>query len=280
MTLNTKQLNTVIGLNMQEFFNDIEIIKNPISKTAVVFQCDEKFFNEYGIYNLLSCEQNDLDAHIHFINPSQSFLDKISNLQTDINLSYSIEHINTDINHYKLKSYYFCSRYFITNHLFENNMLDSAYITDADIIFNEKINLPSEIKLGVLYYPQFDNLWKQTGANITYVHKDRKLFLEKIINLYNHKLDSTNFDVISNTMDKFERANLYALDQVCMSMVIEEFMDDKFLNISSIKNLIGKNTTNTIWSLTGGGQKGNPEIKELLSQRFREKLQSQFKDFR
>ena len=81
-------------------------------------------------------------------------------------------------------------------------------------------------------------------------------------------------------MDKFERANLYALDQVCMSMVIEEFMDDKFLNISSIKNLIGKNTTNTIWSLTGGGQKGNPEIKELLLQRFREKLQSQFKDFR
>jgi len=109
---------------MQEFFNDIEIIKNPISKTAVVFQCDEKFFNEYGIYNLLSCEQNDLDAHIHFINPSQSFLDKISNLQTDINLSYSIEHINTDINHYKLKSYYFCSRYFILADSAFNDILD------------------------------------------------------------------------------------------------------------------------------------------------------------
>ena len=253
---------------MQEFFKNVKIIKKPISKTVVVFQCDEYFFNNYGIFNLLSCEENNLDAHIHFINPSQSFLNKIDNIKTNIKLSYSTESIDTNINFYKLKSYYFCSRYFIANYLFETTPIESAFISDADIIFNKSIYMPEKIKLGVLYYPKHNNLWKQTGANITYIHKDKKIFLERIIEIYNKKIKHTDFNSISETMNKIEKANLYALDQVCMSLIVKDFINDDFLNLASIKNFIGKNRSNDIWSLTGAGQKSNPEVKDFLQHRF------------
>lgn len=250
---------------MKEFFNDVEIVKIPKSKSVVIFQCDEKFFNDYGIYNLASCERNNLDVHIHFINADKDFLDKINDFDVDINFSYSVEKIKTDINFYKLKSYYFCSRYFITDYLFDNTLIESAFVTDADIIFNEYIDIPEEKKLGILYYPQHDNLWKQTGANISYIHKEKQSFLKKVIEIYKQRLEETDFNSINDSMDKFERANLYALDQVCMSLALKQgFIDSQFLNLATINNFISKTKNTKIWSLTGGGQKANPGLKNIL----------------
>ena len=250
---------------MQDFFNNIKIVKSPKSKSVVIFQCDESFFNNYGIYNLASCEKNNLDVHIHFINVDEDFLNRINSVDIDINLSYSTETIDTNINFYKLKSYYFCSRYFITNYLFDNKMIESAFITDADIIFIERIEIPKEKKLGILYYPDQTNLWKQTGANISYIHKEKQSFLKTVIELYNQRLESTDFNTINDDMDKFERANLYALDQVCMSLALQNnFIDSQFLNLTTIDNFIGKNKNTKIWSLTGGRQKSNPDLKKIL----------------
>lgn len=265
----------------QAFFNNCQLIKSPISNTPVIFQCDEIFFNNYGIYNLISCEKNNIDAHIHFINPTQTFLDKITRLDTNIHLSYSKEYIDTDINFYKLKSYYFCSRYYITNYLFENDLIQAAFITDADVIFNEKIKIPLDKKLGILYYPTHDNLWKQTGANISYVSKERKQFLEKVIQVYEQRLQDTDFDAITTGMSKLERSNLYALDQVCMSLALKEnFIDQYFINLTSIPNLISKKNTTKIWSLTGAGQKSNPTVHEALNDMFSPYFTSQFANFR
>ena len=265
----------------QEFFSNSQIVRPPAFNTPVVFQCDENFFNNYGIYNLISCEKNNIDVHIHFINPTQIFLDKINRLNTNIHLSYSKEYIDTDINFYKLKSYYFCSRYYITNYLFECNLIQSAFITDADVIFNEQIKIPADKKLGILYYPAHDNLWKQTGANISYVSKERKHFLERVISIYEQRLQDTDFDAITTEMSKVERSNLYALDQVCMSLALEEkFIDQHFINLTSIPNLISKNNTNKIWSLTGAGQKSNPGVHKVLDDMFDSYLVSQFANFR
>lgn len=250
---------------MQEFFNNVEVVKSPKSKSVVIFQCDQKFFNDYGIYNLASCEKNHLDVHIHFINANKDFLNRIDNIDIDVNLSYSIETIDTNVNFYKLKSYYFCSRYFITDYLFDKDLIESAFVTDADIIFNEHIDIPEEKKLGILYYPQYNNLWKQTGANISYVHKEKQSFLKKVIEIYEQKLQDTDFHKINDNMDKFERANLYALDQVCMSIALQKgFIDSQFLNLTSLDNFISKNKNTKIWSLTGGGQKANPNLKSIL----------------
>jgi hypothetical protein len=266
---------------MQQFFNNYQIIKPPTSSSPVVFQCDENFFNRYGIYNLISCEKNNMDVHIHFINPTHLFLDKINGLDTKINLSYSKEFIDTDINFYKLKSYYFCSRYFITNYLFELNLIQEAFITDADIIFNENIKIPQGKNLGILYYPTQDSLWKKTGANISYVSRERKLFLETVIKIYKQRLQDTDFDSITMDMPKLERANLYALDQVCMSLALQEnFIDDHFVNLTSIPNLISKNNTTKIWSLTGAGQKSNPKVHAVLNDMFDSYFSSQFANFR
>jgi len=153
--------------------------------------------------------------------------------------------------------------------LFEQNLIDSAYITDSDIIFNEHIPLPSEA-LGVLYYPGYiNNLWKQTGANFLYVSKKRHDFIKKIISEYNKKLSETNFEIINEQMPKYERANLYALDQVCMSIVmqLEDTNSKDFLNLNSIDKFIGnKDTTCKIWSLTANK---NENSRKALLERFK-----------
>ena len=251
------------------FFQNIEIVKQPKSKEKVLFQCDEHYFKNYGFYNLLSCEQVKQDVHIHFINISDIFLDKILKLNLSIDLSISSEILNTDINFYKLKSYYFTSRYFIADYLFDSNLLDSAYITDADIIFNEKISIQNS-KLGVLYYPAYENnLWKQTGANFLFVSKDRKDFVKKIIKEYNKKISEINFEDINQDMPKYQRANMYALDQVCMSIAMqtEDLNCPDFLNLTEIKKFIGnKDMTCKIWSLTA---RKNVGITQILLDRFK-----------
>jgi hypothetical protein len=118
------------------FFQDITFISKPKTKEKVIFQCDENYFVNYGIYNLFSCDNHGHDVHLHLINPSELLIEQIKNLQLSIDLSISTEKLAiTDINFYKLKSYYFCSRYFISNLLFEKNLISKAYIVDEDVIF-------------------------------------------------------------------------------------------------------------------------------------------------
>ena len=167
------------------FFQDVELISRPKGREKVIFQCDENYFINYGIYNLFSCDNHGHDVHLHLINPSDSLLEQIKNLKLSIDLSISKEKLTTtNINFYKLKSYYFCSRYFISNLLFEQNLISKAYIVDADIIFNERINFDNSVELGILYYPHYDTLWKKTGANFLYVTDKRKNFIKNIVNLF------------------------------------------------------------------------------------------------
>tara|TARA_R110002153_G_scaffold194628_1_gene348015 strand:+ start:116 stop:871 length:756 start_codon:yes stop_codon:yes gene_type:complete len=248
------------------FFKNIKIIKYTQARNKVLFQCDEEFFNNWGIYNLLSCNEIGYDVHLHLINPSEPFLTKILNINLDIELSISTETLDTNINFYKLKSYYFVSRYYISSLLFDLDLVDKLYITDADIIFNEKLNMPADTTLGILYYPLANNLWKQTGANILFVTKQRNDYLKKVLADYEIRLMSTDFDAITVTLDKITKANAYALDQVCMSHVLKNEKD--FLNLNSIDNFIGKDDSYKIWSLTGGHQKARDDIKEKLKLRF------------
>ena len=81
------------------------------------------------------------------------------------------------------------------------------------------------------------------------------------MNLYNEKVTTTNFEIISEDMEKIIRANMYGLDQVCMSAIIKD--ENDFLNIATIDNFITKNQTSKIWSLTGHWKK-NSNIKTIL----------------
>jgi hypothetical protein len=249
------------------FFQDIKFISKPKTKEKVVFQCDENYFINYGIYNLFSCDNHGHDVHIHLINPSELLLEQIKNLKLSIDLSISTEQLEiTNINFYKLKSYYFCSRYFISNLLFEKNLISKAYIVDADVIFNQRINFDNSIELGVLYYPHYDTLWKQTGANFLYVTEKRKNFLRNIVNLYNEKVQHIPFELINENMEKLQRANMYGLDQVCMSELIAQ--EHNFFNLCDLENFLSKNQSAKVWSLTGPW-KQNPNIKNLLEQQVR-----------
>lgn len=260
------------GQTMQDFFKSVTIKRHPKSKCPVVFQCDDNFFDNFGRYNLLSCNKHKQDVHIHLINPSNRLLKNLENANLDIDLGYSFENIDTSINRYKLKSYYFCARYFVANLLFECTDIEGTYITDADIVFNKKVTFDKRVSLGMLYYPGYDNLWKQTGANFTYVRKDRKNFLENVITEYKDRLKTTDFNSITEDMDKITKANLYALDQVCMSTALKQ--EKSFTNLTENPNFISKDREKTdIWSLTGGNQKYDTLVHMYLKDKFSDDLQ-------
>ena len=63
------------------FFQDVELISRPNGREKVIFQCDENYFINYGIYNLFSCDNHGHDVHLHLINPSDLLLEQIKNLK-------------------------------------------------------------------------------------------------------------------------------------------------------------------------------------------------------
>ena len=83
--------------------------------------------------------------------------------------------------------------------------------------------------------------------------------------MYNEKVETINFNSISEDMDKIIRANMYGLDQVCMSALVKDETD--FLNVATIDNFVtnkpNKQRTAKIWSLTGLWKK-DPNIKTIL----------------
>ena len=64
-------------------------------------------------------------------------------------------------------------------------------------------------------------------------------------------------------MKKLQRANMYGLDQICMSELISQ--EHNFFNLCDLENFLSKNQSSKIWSLTGPW-KQNPNIKNLLEQ--------------
>ena len=74
-----------------KYFQKLKIIVPPKSRNKVIFACDGDYFNSYGIYNLLSCNNHSHDVHVHIINPTKELLNKINELTLSIDLSISIE---------------------------------------------------------------------------------------------------------------------------------------------------------------------------------------------
>lgn len=253
------------------FFKNVNFINFPKTKEKVLWACDPIYFENFGYYNLLSCNEVGHDVHIHLINPPEDLLDRILKINLSIDLSISYEHFDVNLNVYKLKSYYFCSRFFIAQQLFLNTLVEKLFITDADIIFNQKIIFPDNKFLGLGYFPDNNNLWKQSSAGLIIIAKQKKEFLDLVLNEYNKRLLQTNFDLISESMDKITKANLYGLDQVCMSYVLQtsDIIDDTFFNLEDEGySMSNKNLNLQIWALTGWPKQNLEEFKQIMFRRF------------
>lgn len=218
-------------------FENIIYLNIPKNYTNVLFACDDLYFNKFGIENITSCLQVGLTPHCHVINPSEDTKKKL----LDFPISSSIETVLID-NQYQLITYYYCSRFFASLDLFEKFNITELWITDADVIFNNQPNIPEFKFLGISYNKDQQTLWKQTQASLIYVHKNKKEFIKKVIERYLEKLSTTDFSVLDNITDKYERGNILGLDQVCMSLVFNDFYkeDPEFVNLHSISNLKSK----------------------------------------
>jgi hypothetical protein len=247
---------------MSIFFQNIKYL-NCYNDVDVVFSCDDVYFHDYGIFNLKSCINSSLYPHCHIINPSTKTLDVIEEYKDKA--SFSIENLSIDkLNPYLLKTYYYCARFFIAKDLFEKSYSIKLWITDADIIFNKKPFMNNNVKLGISYNKEYLDLWKQTQASLIYITKDKKKFLDQVIDEYLKKITVINFNSIETIVDKYEKGNLIGLDQVCMSIVLSRYyLEDKnFINLHDMPNLKSKNNNSDVTILVGKNKKN--KIKQLL----------------
>lgn len=237
----------------------------PASDTISVFSCDENYFLNYGIYNILSCNKILQDVHVNIINPGKESFNKLSNLKSNlkINLTFSYEKIDIK-NFFALKSYLFCNRYFISLYIFNHSNVKTIFITDADIIFKKSINFPKDKFLGIIYKPENNTLWKQSGGNLVIIKEKYKNFLKKFISEFDSRFQKTVWKDFSN-FPKLERANIVGLDQICLSVLAKDYKEDKnFINLAN-GNFISKNINDNafLWSLTGNSKK-NKNLSEKI----------------
>jgi len=226
-----------------QHFKDVKFIGNPKNNTSICFSCDDIYFVKYGQFTLKTCIAIKQRAHCHIINPSAESKE-IVNTFNDNDISFSFEILETaNFNNYQILSYYFCSRFFIANELFNNFDVQKLWITDTDVWFNEPIDDPENKKLVVAYNPAATNLWKKSTGSIMFVHRDRSIFLKQVINEFQTRYNSTDFNKITPSLSKIARSNIYGLDQVSVSSVIEKFyLNDYYFSptLSIIPNLKGK----------------------------------------
>jgi hypothetical protein len=147
-------------------FNNVSYIGEPSNKTNVTFSCDDIYFQKFGIDNLNSCIYSGLIPHCHLINPSDNTKQEILKFNSN-NVSFSIEKLNIDqFKKHQLKTYYYCSRFFIARDLFDRFEVESLWICDTDVIFNQKPDVPEDKKIGISYNADQESLWKQTQASL------------------------------------------------------------------------------------------------------------------
>lgn len=234
---------------------DPKFINYPRSFDIVVFSCDENYFLKYGIYNILSCNRINQDVHVNVINPSDVFFNILEKLKSklEITLSISFERVEIE-NFYAMKSYLFCNRYLISLYLFNNCLIDSIYITDADIVFKERLIFNEDEKLGLNYMPNNETLWKKCSGNFVFIRKNKIDFLSKVVSEFLKRYKETQWADFSS-YTKIDRANVVGLDQVCLSYVLENYDKEGFFNTAKFVSKNKNCQTAKIWTLTGGNQK-------------------------
>lgn len=250
------------------FLSKISFYKDNDSDFKVIFSCDDIYFKKYGLYNLLSCKKVGHSAHVHLINPTNESFSIIDNLQID-DYSISYEYIDISfLNFYQLKTYYYCSRFFITNFLFDHKNLKKSIITDADVIFNEKVYWPTNVYLGVDYKSNEDQPWRQVAGPVVLVTIECKSFLTDVIEDYKNKVNYTDFSILESIKDKYERGNILGLDQVCMANNLKKYINSNFLNLKDTDIKSKDRNSGKIWILTNNNFKKNPNMQKELEEMF------------
>jgi len=238
----------------------------------VLFSCDAIYFQKYGMYNVLSCNNTENAVHAHIINPDQTCKELVDDLKSycNIDFTFSYEYKNfSNYNQYQIKSYYYMRRFYIAKDELKN--LNCVLITDADVIFNKKINF--NLKLGLQYIPKNEGLWRKTSAAVVFVHRDYINFLEKVLNEYEKQIKNIDYSVLDTNVDKLTKGNLVGLDQVCLTKVIEsDYVDDKnFINLYQNRKIISKRQNEAdIWILVGN--KHTIDFKSMFLDYYNDRL--------
>jgi hypothetical protein len=248
------------------FGKDISMVIEPVDSNKIVFACDPNYWSLYSKYLLVSCDNLNLSVHVHILDNDLEFLksvkDFILSLKGTHSLSY--ESIDTTMLEYPKFSYYFTARYFIADYLFKKYNIDQAIIIDADIILNDKIGFPENKDIGIFYRPYEEKPFRKIWGNLFMVKKSKSWFLEKIIEQYNLNFNSIDWKMVHSLKGKKRVQQYSGQDQICIAETIHHVeQDDGFFNLKSSK-LFGP----VIWSLTGDGQKSNPETYQILKNRF------------
>lgn len=238
------------------FFKNVDFDSYPKDKNISVFACDDIYFKKYGIYTLISLDKLLYNTHIHLINPTKESIETYKQLLLKLagNHSFSAEYLDfSTVSEPEKKSYFFMSRYFLSQYLFSSFDIENMFIIDADLIFNHRIELKSNVNIAFNYRPERNTLWERSAAYLVYVTRNRKSFIDEIIEEYRTRHLETNFEEIPKLEKKIDRVNLAGLDQVCLTSVLERQDNiEDFFNLRDIESLESKGEfSGKIWVLVG-----------------------------
>lgn len=248
------------------FGKDISMIIESVDSNKIIFACDPNYWNLYSKYLLLSCDNLNLSVHVHLLTDDINILESVKSfiLSLKCRHSLSFESIDQSMLEYPKFSYYFIARYFIADYLFKKCNIDQAIIIDADVILNDIIKFPENKDIGIFYRPYEERPFRKIWGNLFMIKKSKSWFLEKIIERYNLNFNSIDWEMVHSLKGKKRVQHYSGQDQICIAETIHFVENDEgFFNLKSSK-LFGP----IIWSLTGDGQKSNPETYQILKNRF------------
>ncbi len=236
------------------------------SKSKVIFACDPNYWNLYSKYLAKSCDVHGINVHVHIMGDDSQCLEDAKEFLTNLdnNHSLSYEPIDSSVLEIPKFSYYFIARYYVARDLFNNTELEEAIILDADVILEKPFDFPENKDIGIFYRPAEERPFRQVWGNLFMIKKSKSWYLDKLIAQYESNYNSIDWAWVHTLKGKKRVQHYSGQDQISIAETINYVKDDPgFFNLKSLK-IFGPN----IWSLTGDGQKSNPETYEILKSRF------------
>ena len=125
--------------------------------------CDSKYFNEFGIPLVYSCNIAGNDLHIHVMHPTVDDYSTAAVLKNDVDINLTISH---ETGGPKTREYYSCNRFIIAPHLISNGA-DKILIIDTDCLVMNEFEWP-DAELGLFLRDPLPGTvgWEKEGTHV------------------------------------------------------------------------------------------------------------------
>ncbi len=115
---------------------------SPRKESLLLSSCDSAYFQAHSRPWAQSCFENEMDCHVHIINPTQSDKDLAKEMTDRLKPYLSISFEVSDLTTIDKRVYYSCNRFLVANHICRG--VKKVAITDIDCLIMKPFDIPNE----------------------------------------------------------------------------------------------------------------------------------------